>query len=135
MGSSLQPTDWSLGGLVIQLPKTSLHHDPSSSAAVAAITEKFELLEAFAGLVHAYQSQYHFTRDEQQMLQTRMIAKSLWESKSSVDSNRVLVDGVRCLLDADRVCMLQGSDERQPSSLIAVIGNQEPQWMPGLLWH
>lgn len=127
MGSSLLPTDWSLGGLVIELPKTSLRHDPSSSAAVAAITEKLELLEAFAELAHAYQSQHRFTRDEQQILQTRLITKSLWESKSSVDSNRVLVDGVRCLLDADRVCMLQGLDERQPSSLIAVSDNHEPQ--------
>lgn len=123
LGCSAEATNWSWGGMVVEIARSTLPTDPSTPEFLAAISEKMELLQAFAELAHAYPRTHRCMQDNQHLLQSRSISKSLWESRSQQDSNRILLDGLRCLMDADRVTLFRKKSPSYASDFIAVSDN------------
>lgn len=130
LACALKPTDWSLGGILAELPATAgsapfSAADANANDTSAGLAEKLDLLRAFAEIVYAFQWQHGRQQDVLSIAQARLVACSLWQSQQASDANRILVDGLRCMLDADQVLLIQRRNAGQPSILLAANDSHE----------
>ena len=119
-GCSLHGPTWSNGGIVATLPLTTQTQIEEGDVPVLQSTIS-EILAAFAEIVCSFQSQQSLFQSSSQSTVMRSIVRSILACLTAREADQVLVDGVRCLLDADRVSLLQSLNKTN-SQTIAISG-------------
>ena len=121
-GCSLRGPTWSNGGIVAMLPLASQTRGEDSDFPLSLSHSIIsEMLSAYAEIVCSFQSQQSLFQSRSQSIEMRSIVRSILACNSANEADQVLVDGARCLLDADRVSLLQ-SVNKTNSQTIAISG-------------
>lgn len=115
LGRSLNGVNWSSGGILVKLagPMTA---------------ETKELLSAIADTAGSFHMRHELARSESRSHEIRSVIGSMMACKEEKKADRILVDGARCLLDADRVSLLQTKDAGGITKIVAISG--QPQLDP-----
>jgi hypothetical protein len=98
IGISLRSIGWTSGGIIIRLP---------ASIPAAADSGIAELLSAFCEIANSFQLNGPIQRWESLRGPLRLIANEIISSDNQDQASRTLVNGLRALLDADRVAMVR----------------------------
>ena len=122
IGCGLQGSNWSAGGVVVQLPLLSAASGATLSRP-ANLTAMYELLEAFAEIANRYQLKHGFARVDPKSHEVRSVAESILACQTAKEADKVLVDGARCLLDADRVTLVSLGSNKRNSKTLAISGH------------
>jgi hypothetical protein len=100
IGVSLRPIGWTSGGIIIRLP---------ASSPVAADAGIAEMLSAFCEIANSFQLNEPTQRWESLRGPLRAIANEIVTSENQATASRAFVNGVRSLLDADRVSLIRNN--------------------------
>ena len=119
-GCSLRGPTWSDGGIVAMLPLAAQTRSKEGDVPVLNSTIS-EMLSAFAEIICSFQSQHSLLPSNSRSTEMRSIVRSILTCNTAREAYQVLVDGARCLLDADRVSLLQ-SVNKTNSQTIAISG-------------
>ncbi len=131
LGCSFGASNWSAGGIVAKLPATSQAvSDPARVVPEACGNrneEKIalaptELLSAFAEIVNRYHSLRGHLHSESQSTEIRSIVCAILTCNRPHEVDKLLVDGARCLVDADRVSLLRSHKPTANNQTIAISG-------------
>ncbi len=102
----LRGPTWSEGGIVAMLPLATQMRSEKGDVPVSHSTIS-EMLSAFAEVVCSFQSQHSLLPSNSRSTEMRSIVRSILACNTAREADQVLVDGARCLLDADRVSLLR----------------------------
>lgn len=95
---SLRPIGWSCGGIIVRLPPT---------IPVASDSGLAEIVSAFCEIASSFQLNGPAQRWETLRIPLRLIANDISTSHNQETASRAFVNGVRSLLDADRVSLVR----------------------------
>lgn len=118
VGCSVRDDNWSIGGLVaiLPLPLVAPFHA--------------ELLSAISEIVDTYQSKHGFTPSIRSRTEMRSVVRSILSSDNARDATQTLVNGARCLIDADRVSLVKAkkieSETKTETVAISGLANIDP---------
>jgi multidrug efflux pump subunit AcrA (membrane-fusion protein) len=122
IGLGLQGGRWTAGGIVALLPTA----DPTGNTAElgpANTTAMHELLEAFAEIANRFQWKHGFLQVDPQSIEVRSVAASILACKTATEADKVLADGARCLIDADRVTLVRLGSRMRDYQTLAISGH------------
>lgn len=115
LGRSLNGVDWSSGGILVKLsgPNTA---------------ETKELLSAMADTAGVFHMRQELAQSESRSHEIRSVIGSMVACHGERQADRLLVDGARCLIDADRVSLVQTKGAGSITKILAISG--QPQLEP-----
>lgn len=117
IGYGLHGNNWTADGIVALLPMVCPAGSPANTRAM------HELLEAFAEILNRFQLKQGFTQADPQSNEIRAIVGSILACKTTKEADKGLVDGARCLIDADRVTLVQRGPGRDGCRTLAISGH------------
>lgn len=100
IGVSLRPIGWSSGGIIIRLP---------ASIPIAADAGIVEVLSAFCEIANSFQLNEPIQRWESLRGPLRSTSNEILACETQAAASKTLVNGVRSLLDADRVSLIRNN--------------------------
>ncbi len=119
-GCSLRGLTWSDGGMVVMFPLATQTRSEKGDVPASHSTIS-EILSALAEIVCSFQSEQCLFQSNSQSTEMRSIVRSILACNTACEADQVLVEGARCLLDSDRVCLLQSLDKTN-SQTMAISG-------------
>ena len=122
LGCSLRGSNWSSGGIVAKLA-ASAGPEPNSILSDEkpglVITE---MLSAFAEIVNGFHAQRGSPQSESPSTEIRSVVCSILACNRPREADQMLVEGARCLIDADRVSLLRSREPTTSGQTCAISG-------------
>ena len=115
LGRSLNGVNWSSGGILVK---------PTSPMTA----ETKELLSAITDIAGGFHMRYELAQSEPRSSEIRSVIGSMLAGRGERKADRLLVDGARCLIDADRVSLIQTNNDGGKTKILAISG--QPQLDP-----
>lgn len=109
LGRGLNGLNWSSGGIVVKV-----------SGPMPTIAK--ELLAAITEMANSFQVRQELMQSESRSIEIRSVIGSLIASHGGRDADRLLVDGTRFLLDADRVSLVRSEGTATNLETLAISG-------------
>jgi len=121
LGSAFPGGGWASGGIVAVLSDTTQPMVFNEAEQQKKLSQ-LEMLSAISEIADGYRTRQKMFRWEAQSDEIRSVIRSLVACGNHEEANQNLVDGARCLIDADRVTLLESRGVLGKTETIAISG-------------